>query len=302
MPLIDYDVVIRDAISVIDTTLSLAPFARNLFLASLDSQESHMPADHPERLGRSTGSRIAVIDKAVRVIDALVSAPSGLTPTDVAEAIASNRSTAFRLLTSLEQAGLLYRDGLTGRYRLGVKFLQYGESVRAGMALIDVAEPTLRRLSVSTRQSVSLGIREGYGARCVHRIPGPDVEVFAWKIGDWLPMHAGAAPQALLSSLSDSEIGLFLAHDEERRTRHGVLTVQQVREQIAATRRRGWSLNQSGLTLGVNSLGVVVRGTAGASICAISVAGLDHHYQQDTIEHTAEAVMDAAKELGRLLS
>jgi DNA-binding IclR family transcriptional regulator len=257
--------------------------------------------DSEDKTERSSGSRIAVIDKAVRVLDVLMRAPSGLTPTDVASAIESNRSTAFRLLTSLEHAGLLHRDALTGRYRLGVKLMQYGESVRAGMALVDLADPTLRRLSARTRQSVSLAIREGFGARCIHRIPGPDVEVFAWKVGDWLPMHMGAAPLALLSSLSDAELEQFLSHDAERRNRHGVLTDSDVRAAVVATRERRWSLNQSGLTAGVNSLGAVVRDSQGAPICAISVAGLEHHYRHDTIGSTADAVIGAADELAALL-
>jgi DNA-binding IclR family transcriptional regulator len=256
-------------------------------------------ADQPNR---SNGSRIAVIDKAVRVLDVLMQTPAGITPTDLASALASNRSSAFRLLTSLEQTGLLYRDALNGRYRLGVKFLQYGEAVRAGTALIDVADPILRNLSTATRQSTSLGIREGFGARCIHRIPGPDVEVLSWKVGSWLPMHVGAVPQALLATLSDAEIDRFFAQNEERRTRLGVLTEKEIRASIAKTRQRGYSLNQGALTKGVSSLGASVLNASGAPVCAISVAGLEHHYQTDALEQTAAAVTGAAAELGRLLS
>ena len=250
---------------------------------------------------RTNGSRIAVIDKAVRVLDVLMQAPAGLTPTDLASALDSNRSSAFRLLTSLEHAGLLYRDAVNGRYRLGVKFLQYGEAVRAGTALIDVADPTMRRLSATTRQSVSLAIREGFGARCLHRIAGPDVEVFAWKVGGWLPMHMGAAPQALLSVLSNTELGRFLAQEGEPRT-FGARKEKEIRASIAETRTRGYSLNEGGLTVGVFSLGVVVRNTSGTPVCAISVAGLEHHYRGEALEQTASAVTEAAAELGALLN
>lgn len=255
-----------------------------------------------EQAERSNGSRIAVIDKAVRVLDALLPAPTGLTPTDVAAAIETNRSTAFRLLTSLEQAGLLRRDGLTGRYCLGVKFLQYAEAVRAGTGLVDVAEPTLRRLSAETRQSATLGIREGFGARCIYRVPGPEVEVFAWRVGEWLPMHAGAAPKALLSALPDVELDRFFAQTGERHTRQGVIGEQELREEIAKTRKRGWSLNREGLTAGVSSLGAAVLNSTGTPVCAISVAGLDHHYRGDGLKQTAAAVTSAAEELGRLFS
>jgi DNA-binding IclR family transcriptional regulator len=250
---------------------------------------------------RSNGSRIAVIDKAVRVLDSLKLAPNGLTPTDVATAIESNRSTAFRLLTSLEQSGLLYRDALTGRYRLGVKFLQYGEAVRSSMALVDLADPTLRRLSALTRQTAALAVREGFGARYLHRIGGPEIEVFGWKIGDWLPMYAGAAASALLAALPDSEVERFLAQSGERRTRYGVVTDKDIRDNITMSRKRGWSLNRAALMDGVQSLGVAVKDDEGSLVCAISVAGLDSHYQEDTIEDTANAVVEAAKELTALL-
>lgn len=254
-----------------------------------------------ENAERSNGSRIAVIDKAVRVLDALMLAPNGLTPTDAASAIDSNRSTAFRLLTSLEQAGLLYRDALTGRYRLGVKFLQYGESVRAGMALVDLADPIMRRLSAVTRQTVSLAVREGFGGRYLHRIAGPEIEVFGWKVGDWLPMHAGAAAEALLAALPDTEIERYLAQGGERRNRHGIVTDDDIRKQVALARKRGWALNRAALTDGVLSLGVAVKDSAGALVCAISVAGLGQHYEEGVLEGTAQAVVDAAKELSAAL-
>jgi DNA-binding IclR family transcriptional regulator len=260
--------------------------------------ESMPLSSDPGQVAPSSGSRIAVIDKAARVLDALLEVPAGLTPAEVAVATGTNRSTAFRLLTSLEQAGLLDRDGRTARYRLGVKFLQYGEGVRAGMGLVDVADPTLRRLSDSTRLSVTLGIREGFGVRCIHRIPGPEVEIFAWKVGEWLPMHLGAAPRALLSALPDAELERFLAQDGERRTRHGLLTERDIREEVARTRRRGWSLNREGLTAGVTSLGAAIPSPTGTPVCAISVAGLNHRFQGDRLKQIAGATTAAAAELG----
>jgi DNA-binding IclR family transcriptional regulator len=250
---------------------------------------------------RTNGSRIAVIDKAVRVLDVLMRASSGLTPTEVANAVETNRSTAFRLLTSLEQAGLLYRDALTGRYRLGVKFLQYGESVRAGMALVDLADPTLRKLSAETAQSVSLAIREGFGARYIHRVPGPEVEVFAWKVGDWRPLYGGGAALAILSALPDEEIERFLTQGEEGRTRQGGLSNEDIRDMVATARARGWSLSSSGITPGISTLGVPVLDSAGSLVCSISVAGLEHHYQGVALRDTANAVVAAAHELSLLL-
>lgn len=252
--------------------------------------------------GRSAGSRIAVIEKAVKTLDALLPVTEGLTPTEVAEAIGTNRSTAFRLLTSLELTGLLSRDASTGRYHLGMKLLQYGAAVRSGMSIIKIAEPTLMNLRDEIRQSVLLAIREEWGARCLFRIPGPEVDVLSWTTGEWLPMHVGAAPQALMAALSDGEVERYLAHNKDWHTLHGDRTADDVREGIALIRQRGWALNRATITRGVASLGAVVRDRSGAAVCAISVAGLEHHYDEPQLERTAAAVLAAANEISQRLT
>lgn len=254
-----------------------------------------------ENSRRSEGSRIAVIEKAVRVLDALLPVTEGLTPTEVAEAIGTNRSTAFRLLTSLEAAGLLAREASTGRYHLGMKLLQYGAAVRNGMSIIRVAEPILSNLRDQVRQSVLLAIREGFGARCLFRLPGPEVDVLSWTTGEWLPMHMGAAPQALMSALSDNEIEHYLAHNKDWHTLRGDRTAEDIREGIAMIRERGWALNRASITKGVASLGAVVRDRSGAVVCAISVAGLEHHYDDTQLERTATAVLEATREISERL-
>ncbi|HEY1702428.1 MAG TPA: IclR family transcriptional regulator [Trebonia sp.] len=239
---------------------------------------------------QSAGSRIAVIGKSVRVLDAILDFPGGATPTEIAAATGTNRSTAFRLLTSLEQEGLLQRDAAAGRYRLGLKLLRYGEAVRSGLGIVSVAEPVMRDLRERTRQTVYLSVREGWGARCVHRLTGPDVDVLTWNPGQWLPFHLGAGSQALLAALPDEEVGRYLASGRTP-------APEQTRAAVGQARHRGWSFNDEGLTPGVAALGVAVLDRRGAPACALSVAGLLSHYLGDELTRTVAEVRAAARRL-----
>ncbi|UDY23415.1 IclR family transcriptional regulator [Nocardioides sp. Kera G14] len=246
---------------------------------------------------QSPGSRIAVIAKSARVLDVLAERPRGSTPSEVGELLKINRSTAFRLLTSLEQAGLLQRDAGSGRYRLGMKMLRYAESVRSGIGIIRVAEPTMWALEEQLRQTVYLSVRSGWGATCVERLPGRHVDVLAWKSGQWLPFHVGAGPQAILAALDDAEVDRYLSNGGERLTRQGTLTGEDVRRSVARTREQGWALNREGLTAGVASLGVAVSDAAGSPLCALSVAGLEADFQGEALASTASAVTAAGDRL-----
>jgi DNA-binding IclR family transcriptional regulator len=247
----------------------------------------------------SAGSQIAVIGKAVLVLETLLDCADGATPTDVAARLGMNRSTAFRLLTSLERAGLLDRDAETGQYRLGLRFLVFGDVVRERLDLVRLAEPTMRQLRDELRQTVYLAIRDGWGAICLHRLSGTDVDVLAWKTGRWLPFHSGAGPRALLAALPDQDLKTYLGLPQARPTRQGSLSTQDLLRIVEETRERGWSFNPEEITEGVSSLGAVVRSGEGAAICALSVAGLSVTYQGERLTKVAATVIGAAAELSR---
>lgn len=255
-----------------------------------------------QRPARGEGSQIAVIGKAMAVLEALLAEPSGATPSQIAERTGTNRSTAFRLLTSLETAGLVDRDADGGRYRLGLRFLRFGDAVRRRLDLVELAEPALVRLRDAVRQSVYLSVRVDWEAVCLHRLAGPEVDVLAWQVGARLPLHVGAGPRALLAGMSDAELERYLRAGVERATLRGPMTEADLRRVVEETRARGWSLNREDLTAGVASLGAVVRDGAGSAVAAVSIAGLASHYGDDQLPALAEAVTGAAAQISSALT
>ncbi|WP_214106164.1 IclR family transcriptional regulator domain-containing protein [Acrocarpospora catenulata] len=99
--------------------------------------------------------------------------------------------------------------------------------------------------------------------------------------------------------MSDAEVDRYLTHNTDWHTLQGDRTADDVREGIALIRSRGWALNLEAITRGLGSLGTVVHDGAGLAVCAISVAGLEHHYAEPHLQTTAAAVMAAAEEISR---
>ena len=236
------------------------------------------------------------------VLEALLEEPSGATPTQIAERVGTNRSTAFRLLASLESGGLVDRDADGGRYRLGLGFLRFGDAVRRRLDLVGLAEPALVALRERVRQSVYLSVRVEWEAICLHRLAGPEVDVLAWQVGARLPLHVGAGPRALLAALPDAELETYLHADAERTTLRGPMSEADLRRVVEETRTRGWSLNREDLTSGVASLGAVVHDAGGAAIAAVSIAGLASHYDDAALPALAGAVGDAAAAISATLA
>src|SRR5918996_1601211 len=63
--------------------------------------------------------RVQSVQRAAALLEAIAEAPEPQTAPDLAERCGLNRSTAWRILATLEDEGLVERDAATNRYSLG---------------------------------------------------------------------------------------------------------------------------------------------------------------------------------------
>src|SRR3954451_24070358 len=105
----------------------------------------------------SVNSRIQSIDRAVELLEAIAGAPEPETAPALADACGLNRSTAWRILATLEHHGLVERDPDTSRYRLGGGVLRLAAAGRQE-PLVRLAHPILRRLADATGETVNLAV------------------------------------------------------------------------------------------------------------------------------------------------
>src|SRR5919106_749023 len=65
------------------------------------------------------GGRVQSVQRAAALLEAIAEAPEPQTAPDLAERCGLNRSTAWRILATLEDEGLVERDAATNRYSIG---------------------------------------------------------------------------------------------------------------------------------------------------------------------------------------
>jgi len=131
-------------------------------------------------------SGIGVLDKAVAILDALATGPSGLG--DLGAATGLPRATAHRLALALEVHGFVARDE-SGRFALGPRVAQ--------PSLGDAARPALLALRDATGESVQLYVERGDRRVCVVSLESPHSLRTIVPVGAALTMDAGSAARAL---------------------------------------------------------------------------------------------------------
>jgi DNA-binding IclR family transcriptional regulator len=137
------------------------------------------------------------LDRGLRVLSVLASAPDGLTITELAARLDVNRTVVYRLVSTLERHALVRRSS-RGRLHVGLGMLHLAAAVHP--LVRDVAVPVLRTLAESVGCTAHLTVAEGDEALAL-AVVEPSWTDFhvSYRVGSRHPLRQGAAGKAILA-------------------------------------------------------------------------------------------------------
>jgi len=215
-----------------------------------------------------------------RLLDAFTIDYPELSLTDCASAASLNKSSAYRLLMSLERVGLVERNELL--WRLGRKTVDLASVRLARLELRREVLPFLRELRREFRAAVTFGIPEGASMIFVERLDSPDdAHGVTVRLPIRSPIWTGAAGKAVLSRLDPAHWERMFEGDEWRRLPRPLRdnTLAEI-EQAGA---RGYSVDRGDFFVGIKAVAVAFVDTTGEPTAALSVVmpgeRMTEHYE-----------------------
>lgn len=140
----------------------------------------------------------AAVDKAITLLRLFGHRSAPLTLTELAQGAGLYKSTALRLLASLEHGGFVLRQA-DGRFGLGAEAARLGVAYARTFSLEPLVLPVLRTLVDQTRESAAFHVRSGPTRLCLFRVDSPQVVRDHVRAGDTMPMERGAGGRVLLA-------------------------------------------------------------------------------------------------------
>lgn len=150
---------------------------------------------------RPAGSQ--TLARGLVALAAVASSEDGLSIQQLAEMIDVHRTIAYRILSTLSDAGLVHR-GVDNRYRGASGLIALSQAAYSGLRAVCL--PPLRVLADDLRSTVSLLVKEGGEAVAVAVIE-PRVQAYQMSFtqGSRHPLSRGAAGHAIMSSMPPNE-------------------------------------------------------------------------------------------------
>jgi IclR family acetate operon transcriptional repressor len=227
---------------------------------------------------------IKVLANATELIEVLAQG-GPLSPAELAERMRIPRSSAYRLIDGLTAVGLAELLPDT-RVRLSARWLQLADAARDGMTEWADATPVLERIVSRTGQTAFLSVLSGRDAVCIDWRQGRGIDVLATKPGRALPLNAGASGRVMLAYSRDAE-SLLEAGGFIALTSTSLTTVDELRRDMAMTRRQGHALSDGDVAVGIAGIAMPILDSAGDLAGTVSVAGLADAYRNHATEFIA---------------
>ncbi len=206
------------------------------------------------------------------IIEEVARAGVPVTPAALVEALGLPKPTVHRLLSTAEEEGFLQRD-VDGR--------SYGP----GRRLRRLAGSTLSSQRVRTERLIAMkSLAEDVGETCNLAAPGRHGMVYLdrvethWPlriqlpIGTNVPFHCTASGKMYLASLRPDKLNRLMSWlNLERQTAKTITTFSDLRDELSATRDRGFATDDEEFMDGMAAIAVPIRDKDGRLLTTLSI-------------------------------
>jgi DNA-binding IclR family transcriptional regulator len=223
-------------------------------------------------MGDEDAEGLRSVNRALRALE-LIAEAGELGVTELGRRLGVHKATASRLAATLARRGLIERDPVSDRYRLGFGLIRLAGTAMAGLDLVSSARPVLEELADKTHETVTLGVLSGDEVVSIDQVTGTRSIVSVSWVGKRTSLHTTSTGKVLLAAMSEAELERRLARGLERSTPNTVTDPAELRAQLVEVRSRGWAQTLEELEEGLNAVAAPVRQAGGEVVGALSVSG-----------------------------
>ncbi|NUR09566.1 MAG: IclR family transcriptional regulator [Nocardioidaceae bacterium] len=239
------------------------------------------------------------VDRALTIL-AILARLGEAGVTEIAGELGVHKSTAFRLVATLEGHGMVEQNEDRGKYRLGVGVLRLAGATTARLDVVQESRPICRKLAADTGETVNIAVLSDRSALYLDQVAGQSaLQSHNW-VGQHIPLHATSNGKVLLSGLSEEEIDKRLPRLPSY-TAETVTTKARLKRELREVREQGFAVAVDELEIGLTAIAAPIRNAHGDVIASISVSGPTFRLGERKVKELLPTVQDAADEVSTRL-
>ena len=196
---------------------------------------------------------IRAVGRALAIFDAFDNDHLSLTLQEISERIRMPKTTAFRLVNTVERAGFLIRMD-NQQYCLSLKLVRLAGMVRSTLSMRDIARPVMAEVNSQTSETITLNTVSGTERMVLEVVDTPSPLMSMARPGQHMPLLYGASGRILMAHMDEAELEKVLkvtaiGKDVDRAA---------LDRELARFRRQGYALTRGQRVPGLTAIAVPV--------------------------------------------
>lgn len=248
---------------------------------------------------KASDYHVRAVDRAVRILCSLDADHPERTLSEIARTTDLPKSTAYRILLTLEESGFVQQTNDGERYRLGLRIASLGLTALRRISIRRQALPLMRQLVERFSETCALGILDEGSVLDIEVVQSDHVLTIASEVGRRLPLHSTASGKALLAFLPPSVVESVVERPLEARTEKTITSLDELHRELELVRQRGYAFDEEENELGVRAVAAPIFDRDGSVVAEISMPGPTSRLTLDRVPEIARAIVDAAKGVSR---
>lgn len=212
---------------------------------------------------------LSTVRNTIRLLQEFSKGEPELGITELSRRLGLTKSAVYRIVKTLEEEKVVYKNAKTNKYQLGLKMFEIGSVIFNEMEISQVAIPMIEKVKSKLAGDIHLATYDQGDIIYLLRL-GQKKKTWL-KIGRRIRSHTNAAGKLLLAFQEDEEIQRVISTNLEKYTHKTITCPATLLKELKKIRTKGYATSAEEFVENVYSIAVPIYNDSGTVIAAISL-------------------------------
>lgn len=243
-----------------------------------------------------------VLIKADLILECLFNEAGSQSLQSVVRETGLTKSTALKILETLEHIGYVSRNNYDKTYSIGPKLIKYSNKQIERFDFDDIINKEIEDLYQAFDETLHVGVYQNDKIVTIKKFQSSkSVVCISSEIGETKDLYSSAMGKAVLAEMDDRQLFRYInQHDFVAKTDKTIASAQKLLSEVESIRSRGYSIDDEENEEGVYCIGVAITKMTGENktiVGALSISIPIYRATDETVAVIATSVLNVKEKI-----
>ncbi|NLA12722.1 MAG: IclR family transcriptional regulator [Tissierellia bacterium] len=242
-------------------------------------------------------TRVQSIDRAVAILDCFSEEKKELRLSEISERLGLNKSTVHGIISTLKYHGFISQDEETQKYKLGIRFVQFGDLVINSMNIRNAAVPVIDAVCEKIEETVHVAMLDGLDVVWIEKRECTKSIKTSTKIGARLPAYTTADGKIIICYQNKDKIKNYLPKRIPQYTNNTITNKGEFIKKLEEMKKNGYAIDNEEYVEGLKCVAAPIFDHDGKVRFSLSTTGPAFRMNEERIKELIVIIKEAANEI-----